>query len=159
MTALLELQRLNGTESYEVEAAHCNAYPRDGATEVVFVLKCAKAIATLPDTAELQARPRLEIGFVTPKLISEALGAGAEYNGIPAFDDSLDEWMTNLYYCEHEGVDGVGVIIEAADAESVTATIEGMTVDVNYYDGSKPAAKVLVRAVFQKKPDLKKSLS
>lgn len=154
---LFELKRFNGVEAYAIETASCNCYQRAGMTEGVFVVTTSKSIETLPDTKELSAIPNLEIGFRTNVPLLEVFAAGAKYSGIPEYDDALDEWMTNLYYCEHQGVDNVTITIEASDSETIIATIEGTTTDVNHYDGSKPDTTVFVRAVFQRQTDLEKS--
>jgi hypothetical protein len=154
---ILELRRFNGTESYAIESANCNCYHNEGVTEVLFIATTAKSISSLPDTKELCVNPFIEIGFRTKVSLSEVFTSGARYSGLPEYDEDLDEWMTNLYYFEHQGIDNVTITIEAEDHNSVTATIEGTTVDVSYYDGSKPLTTIFVYAVFQKQADLKKS--
>jgi hypothetical protein len=154
---LFELRRFNGVESYEVETASCNSYQREGSTEAVFVVTTSRSIASLSDTEGLRATPSIEIGFRTNEPLSSIFTAGAKYLNLPEYDEGLDEWMTNLYYCEHQGIDNVTVEIESVDAGTVTATIEGTTRDVNYYDGSKPDTTVFVCAVFKRQENLEKS--
>lgn len=154
---LFELRRFNGVESYEVESARCNSYQREGRTEAVFSVTTSRSIASLSDTEGFCATPSIEIGFRTNEPPSLIFFAGARYLNLPEYDEIAEEWMTNLYYCEHQGVDNVTVEIESVDTDTVTATIEGTTTDVNYYDGSKPGTTVFVRAVFQRQKDLEKS--
>lgn len=155
--SVLELRRFNGVESYEVDAACCNSYQQEGITEAVFVVTTSRPNASLPDTEELRALPSVEIGFRTNEPIATVFTTGAKYLNLPEYDETQEEWMTNLYYCEHQGVDNVTLVIESADSDTVTATIEGTTTDVNHYDGSKPDTRVFVRAVFQRQRDLEKS--
>jgi len=154
---IFELRRFNGVESYDVETAKCNSYQREGATEAVFVVTTSRCNASLSDTEELYATPNIEIGFKICEPLSSIFTAGAKYSNLPEYDEDLEEWMTNLYYCEHQGVDNVTVEIESADSGTVTATIQGTTTDINYYDGSKPDTTVFVRAVFQRQMNLEKS--
>ena len=154
---LFELRRFNGVESYKVEMASCNSYQREGATEAVFVVTTSGCNASLLDTEGLRATPSIEIGFRTCEPLSSIFNAGAKYSNLPEYDEDLEEWMTNLYYCEHQGIDNVTVEIESVDSGTVMATIEGTTTDVNYYDGSKPDTTVLVRAVFKRQENLEKS--
>ena len=108
---LFELRRFNGVESYKVEMASCNSYQREGATEAVFVVTTSGCNASLLDTEGLRATPSIEIGFRTCEPLSSIFTAGAKYSNLPEYDEDLEEWMTNLYYCEHQGIDNVTVEI------------------------------------------------
>jgi hypothetical protein len=154
---IFELRRFNGVESYDVEMANFNVYEKEGSTEAVFFVTTSECKASLPDTDELCATPRLEVGFKIFEPLSSVFTAGAKYLNLPEYHEDIDEWMTNLYYVRHQGVDNVSVTIESVDAETVTATIEGVTTDINFYDRSKPNTTVFVRAVFQRQMDLVKT--
>jgi len=67
--------------------------------------------------------------------------------------------VTNFYYCSHEQTDDNVVEVLAVEGSRVLARLTGQTIDVNYYDGSKPPTLLSVQAWFAHDPGTKRSMS
>jgi hypothetical protein len=63
--------------------------------------------------------------------------------------DEEDRYViTNFYYFEHEVMDDIEINVVKRHMDHAQLCITGTTTDVNYYDGSKPATRVLIDAEF-----------
>jgi hypothetical protein len=65
------------------------------------------------------------------------------------YDKEIDDTITNFYYCEHQQTDNNLIEILKTDGEKLYVRITGETMDVNYYDGSKPNNKIIVETWFE----------
>ena len=149
--------RFNGTERYEVAEATWNTYEEDGVAFATFLVRAGAATATLDDTRELRAQPFWELTAIGSARFVLAPGTVL---GIPAgLDEQRDEYVVDFYYVEHEVSDDNRIEIIAVDGETVRARITGTAVDPNFYDGSKPRAKLEVTATFRRDPKLERSSS
>lgn len=64
------------------------------------------------------------------------------------YDETLGGYVTNFYYCSHEGSDSNQVEILAVEDDRLLIRLRGETMDVNYYDGSKPATVISAETWF-----------
>ena len=146
----LTLHRFNGDEIYNVESATINHYQEgDGSYSVTFRAEAGDTpIQTLPDTALLHAQPFAEWTLTLPKNPALLLRAGNSFIIPKGYSEQAQDYVTNLYYCEHEPMDENEIVVLERDGRRVHARITGVAEDVNHYDGSKPRTKVVVEADF-----------
>jgi hypothetical protein len=158
---VLVLERFNGIEIYPVELAQWHLY-RDNENSMMnlwIALSAGQAIKQQKDTKSLCAEPNWELNLVDQSLAEELIKPGFTAIIPEAYDESRCGWVTNFYYCEHEGTNKN--IIEAieVDGDRVRFRILGETVDVNYYDGSKSPTKLSADAWFERNRDGERSMS
>jgi len=146
----ITLHRFNGDEIYAVESATIEHYKdEDGFYLVTFRAEAGKTpIQTLPDTESLRAQPFTEWTLTLPKLPGVLFRVGSVFTIPKGYREQARDYVTNLYYCEHEPMDENEIVVLERDRLRVRARITGMATDVNHYDGSKPRTKVVVEADF-----------
>ena len=146
----MTLHRFNGDEIYSVESATIEHYKdEDGSFSVTFRAEAGDTpIQTLPDTEPLRAQPFAEWTLTLPKIPGLLLRVGSSFAIPKGYSDQTQDYVTNLYYCEHEPMDENEIAVLERDGLRVHARITGMATDVNHYDGSKPRTKVVVEADF-----------
>jgi hypothetical protein len=146
----ITLHRFNGDEVFNVEKAIIEHRKHvDGMFAVVFRADAGGTpIQTLPDTAPLHAKPFAEVTLHLPKIPALALTAGLTFTIPKGYDEHTQDYLSNFYYCEHEPMDEIEISILDRNGLGVRARISGTTIDVNYYDGSKPLTNVVVEACF-----------
>lgn len=155
------ITRFSGREVYRIASARWNLVeePDHGWWNLWIEVRCEQAIQQAEDTAELGAHLDWELNLVE-KHIDEAELAPGFRAAIPAgFDESRDGWITNFYYCEHQGTDDNTIAVLAREGDRLRLRITGRVVDLNYYDGSKPKAELLVEAWFDKDASGARSMS
>ena len=146
----MTLQRFNGDEVFGVDEATVAFYVAENRSfATTFRADAADApIQTLPDTEELHAKPFTELMLYLPTHPELALLTGQSFTLARGYDDASGEHLTNFYYCEHELVDDVEITVIQRHLDRAHLRITGTTIDVNYYDGSKPPTKILIDAEF-----------
>ncbi len=146
----MTLHRFCGDEIYSVESATITHYKdEDGLFAITFRAETGNPpIQTLPDTESLSAKPFAEWTLKLPKIPAVALRTGSSFLIPQGYDDKSQDYLTNLYYCEHEPMDDNEITVLERSGLRVRARITGMATDVNYYDGSNPRTKIVVEADF-----------
>jgi hypothetical protein len=146
----MTLQRFNGDEVFDLKEATVDFYiAEDRSFATTFRADAATPpIKALPDTEGLHAQPFAELMLYLPKHPGITLLTGRSCALARGYDDASGEHLTNFYYCEHELVDNVEITVINRHADRARLRITGTTVDVNYYDGSKPPTKILIDAEF-----------
>jgi hypothetical protein len=158
---VLILERFNGIEIYPIELAEWNLY-RDktsGMMNLWISLVAGRAIKQQEDTVDLSAQPNWELNLVEPELLENAIEPGFTATIPEAYDESRNGWITCFYYCSHEGTDRNTIELMELNGDRVRLRLAGETIDVNYYDGSKPATKLSVDAWFDRNRDCGRSMS
>ena len=150
------IARFNGTERYAVAEASWNTYEEDGVTFATFLVRSGAATATLEDSLILNAQPFWELTAIGAPAV---LRPGTVLEIPSGLDEGRDEYVVDFYYVEHEASDANRIEILAVDGDTVRARITGTAVDPNYYDGSKPRAKLEVTTTFRRDPKLERSSS
>jgi hypothetical protein len=139
------LHRFNGVEKFPIRKATMSAYPTEGGVRLSFDVEAENALQTLADTQSLGATPDAEANVDLPALDPEALPGQtlAIFEG-----DGKGDWLARLYYCEHQALDDNKIEVLARTGNTFEVRWTATTMDVNYYDGSKPATKVEIRGLF-----------
>lgn len=158
---ILVLERFNGFESYPIELAEWNLYTdeENEAINLWISLSAGIAIAQQKDTQSLNAEPLWELNLVESSLSEDSIKPGFRATISASYDDNRGGWITNFYYCSHEGTDKNTIEIVEVDGDRIRFRICGETVDVNYYDGSKPATKLLANVWFERNRDGRRSMA
>lgn len=144
----LTLHRFNGDEAFAVSAATALAR-RDG-DQIWLNLEIKtyeRPLTTLPDTETLAARPNAE---VTIRLSQSELASlvGRRFFVPSSWDDEAADHVSRFYYCEHQGIDDNVIEFVERKGDELHVRSAGTTIDVNYYDGSRPPTRVVVDAWF-----------
>lgn len=149
---ILVLERFNGFEIYPIELAEWNLYKDEqiGMMNLWISLSARQAIVQQEDTKDLNAEPHWKLNLVEPNLAESSITPGFTGTILESYDESRGGWITNFYYCEHEGTDKNTIEVVAVDGDRVQFRLSGETVDVNYYDGSKPTTKLLTDIWFER---------
>lgn len=142
------LHRFNGDEIYGVKSATIDVFERDGAIELfLYVNTKVKPVKTLPDTAELHTRPNAEV-YITLKKLDVTKLVGRRFSIPESWSDEKGDHVSCIYYGEHNDIDRNVVRFLEQQGDKYLVRWTGTTTDVNYYDGSKPDAKVEIKAWF-----------
>jgi hypothetical protein len=158
---VLLLERFNGMEIYPVELAEWNLYKDQdkGMMNLWISLSAGKAIKQQKDTESLCAEPNWELNLVEQSLPEDLIRPGFTAVIPESYDESRAGWVTNFYYCAHEGTNKNTIEIVEVDGDRVRFSLVGETVDVNYYDGSRPTTKLSTDVWFERNQDGGRSMS
>ena len=145
---ILTLHRFNGDEVFNVSDAAISYFVAESSVVVHFEVNTEdKPVKTLPDTKELNGWPNGAWQLSLPSFDPGDL-VGKTFLIPQGYDEKAEEYLTNFYYVEHETIDNNEIVINGRDGDKYQVQITGTTMDMNFYDGSKPAAKVVVLASF-----------
>ena len=106
-----------------------------------------RPLKTLPDTETLAAQPNAEVTIRLPKAELASL-VGRQFSVPSSWDEEAEDHVSRFYYCEHEGIDENVIEFVERKGNELHVRWTGTTIDVNYYDGSKPPTRVEVDAWF-----------
>jgi hypothetical protein len=144
----LTLHRFNGDEIYNVSEATIRYFVRGDCVHMDFRVNTEdKPVQTLPDTEELHVRPNGQWQTVVP-IFGLKDWNGRTFSIPQGYDEESAEYLTNLYYVEHETIDENQISVLEHEGERLLVQITGMMPDVNYYDDSKPPTQVEIIANF-----------
>ena len=146
---LLRLIRFCGEECFPIIKATWFINKNDEFDELCFEIEAAEGIILSEDTKELNAEPGWQLTYAVKKLDESDLKTGFKAEIPSGYDDDMDDAVTNFYYCEHQQTDNNVIEIIKRDGEKLYARITGETMDVNYYDNSKPNNKIIVETWFE----------
>lgn len=146
----LMLKRFCGEEKYPVECTEWYILEGDGTWDDPYTFCLEMAFATgeelHEDTKELEAEPSWEISFPALKLRKKDLQTGF----IMDFANEDEDEEANFYYCEHQPTIDNKVEVLEVKGNSLLLRVTAKTMDVNFYDGSKPMNELEVIAWFSK---------
>jgi hypothetical protein len=158
---ILVFQRFNGYESYPVTLAEWNIYKDEdiGMMNLILSLETGPGIVLHEDTTALSASPHWELNLLELDLSEESIKVGFIGKIPESYDDNRGGHLTNFYYCSHEGTDKNTIEVIEVDGDRVRFRVTGETIDVNYYDNSKPPIKLSVDVWFKRDPEGQRSMS
>jgi hypothetical protein len=143
----LTLKRFNGIEEFEISDAEICAWEDQGKICLNLEISTNKAIATLPDTREIEALPNAEVTIRLDELKPSSL-IGNDYIVENGLNEETEELDGRFYYCEHQSLNQNIVKFLSKDENLFSISWSGITNDINYYDGSKPDSEILIEAIF-----------
>jgi hypothetical protein len=148
-TNLLKLVRFCGDEYFPIIKATWFINKCDEFDELWFEIEAMEGTVLCEDTKQLNGKPNWQLTCVIKKLDRNDLKTGFMVEIPNGYDEKIDDTITNFYYCEHQQTDNNLIEILETDGEKLYARITGETMDVNYYDGSKPNNKIIVETWFE----------
>lgn len=159
--AVLVLDRFCGRETYPVLVASWNLYHDEtlDLPTLCVVLRAGPGNELPEDTRTLNARPHWELNVVSVELRPDALVAGAVFSIPEGCDDDQGGYVTNFHYCQHESTEANSIEILAVDGTDLRVRLRGETIDVNFYDGSKPATVLTAELTLVHDSKTKRSMS
>lgn len=147
-TGTLTLHRFNGVEAFAVSEATALAMPEGDQISLNLEIETdERPLKTLPDTRTLAAQPNAEVTIRLPKAELASL-VGRRFSVPRSWDEEADAHVSRFYYCEHEDIDDNVIEFVERKGDQLHVRWTGTTIDVNYYDGSKPPTRVVVDAWF-----------
>ena len=157
---LLILDRFCGRETYPIREARWNLYHDDelDLPTLCITLRAGPGRDLHEDTQTLRAQPHWELNLVRPGLDRDALQPGATFSIPEGYDDDQGGHVTNFYYCSHETTENNRIEILALDGSTLRVRLRGETLDVNYYDGSKPPAVLAAELDLTHDPETTRSM-
>lgn len=146
----LKLKRFCGDEKYPIDFAEWYILEGDGTWDDPYTLCLemgfAEGVELHEDTKKLNANPSWDISFPALKLKKKDLQAGF----IMEFVNEDEDEEANFYYSEHQPTIENKVEVLEVKGNNLLLHITGKTMDVNFYDGSKPMNELEVIAWFSK---------
>jgi hypothetical protein len=158
--ALLVLERFCGRETHPVLEARWNLY-HDAELDLPTLclrLRAGRGLELHDDTRELDAQPHWELNVVAAGLRADALVPGAVFTLPEGCDDDSGGYVTNFYYCRHESTEANRIEILAVEGTTLHVRLRGETLDVNFYDGSKPATVLTAELALRHDPETTRSM-
>jgi hypothetical protein len=159
--AALILDRFCGRETYPVKKATWNLYLDDelGLMNLCLWVEAGQGSILHEDTKDLHAEPSWEVNLLTAELVAAPLVVGSTFIVPYGYEEAHGGYVTNFYYCEHESTESNMIEVLAAEEERLLLRLTGETVDVNFYDGSKPPTKLSVETWFLRDTRMMRSMS
>jgi hypothetical protein len=151
-TGTMILRRFNGDETYRLESAVfmlLNRYEGEGEGKRLMLEATASSEGAQrnEDTAAEQAMPNAQVNINIAGDDLDPL-VGQRFQVPAGYDDDVEDHVATFYYFEHEDLDNNVVEVLAREGAGLRIRWTATTQDVNFYDGSKPAARVEIEAVF-----------
>lgn len=148
----LTLFRFNGTETHKLAEAQAYATRKGEGDERKIMLwfeteTDPEPLVRLPDPDELQNNPSAEITVYLDQLDLECFGV-REFEIESGYNEDGTSLDARLYYFEHQEVYHNKVRIEYKGNGFFHVRWSGLTMDVNYYDGSKPDTRLELEGDF-----------
>ena len=142
------LHRFNGDEEFALEQASIGiTHDRSGDWLRLTAITNGTIIKSLPDTEGLHGRPKASISVNISRVDPTNL-VGLRLSVPISYDDLIGDDRANFYYLEHESLDENEIEILAVKENKYLVKWSGQTLDVNYYDGSKPMTHVEIEGWF-----------
>ena len=156
---ILLMKRFNGDEKYRIQAATWNLYNDNEKMNLCLLIESDEAIAQSEDTASYFQMLNWELNLVEKSLEDSQLQSGFTANIPEAYDEDGDGWITNFYFVEHQGSENNKIEIIERQGDQLLIRVSGEIPDVNFYDGSKPHATLLVETWFTKDENTRRSMN
>ncbi len=143
------LHRFNGDEVFAVSEAKMRYFVGESCVTLDFEVDTEEEPlrVTPPDMEGIGDHPNVEWQTCVPTFDPEDF-VGKSLQIPKGYDDDREEYVSIIYYYEHQKVDNSQINVIARDADAYRVQITGTTEDLNYYDGSKPPTKIVVDANF-----------
>lgn len=157
----LVLERFCGVETYPLLRGSWNVFHDEELDMPTFCvqLEAGPGNELHEDTKTLNAEPSWEVNIVSKSLNSSSLYPGAKFVVPRGYDEGQGGYVTNFYYCSHEQTDDNVIEILAVEGSRLLVRLVGKTVDVNFYDGSKPPTTLRIEAWLTHDRNTKRSMS
>ena len=158
---LLILDRFCGRETHPIVSGTWSIFHDDSIDlpTLCIQIRAGEGIELHEDTRELNAEPTWEINVVSADMNDSALQPGARFSVPKGYDEEQGGFVTNFYYCAHEATEENVVEILARNGQTLQVRLSGQTVDINYYDGSKPPTHISVEMELRHDPQTMRSMS
>jgi hypothetical protein len=161
MSEQMVLERFCGRETYPlVESTWCIFHDEELDTPTLCIqLRAGPGTSLHEDTQSLNAEPSWEINVVSKSLDASALKRGDKFVVPRGYDEAQGGYITNFYYCSHEQTDDNVIELLAIEGSRILARITGKTIDVSFYDGSKPPTTLHVEAWLTHDEETRRTMS
>jgi hypothetical protein len=145
----IKLHRFNGDEEFALEEAYLHIQP-ETETSMQLELEAGNygtVLKGLPDTEILNAWPGAHIFVELPFPASEPL-TGKKISLPVAYDETIQNTRATFYYVEHEALEDNEIEFLEHKDNRYRIRWTGRTMDVNFYDGSKPDTRIEIEGWF-----------
>ena len=152
-------KRFSGPEVFKITKAHWNLYTDGERKNLTLLIECEEGIKLSKQIEYCSESCHWELNLVEDEIEDANLREGFEASIPEGYDESRDGWITNFYFCEHDGTDQNRIRVEDRKEDRILVTITGQKTDLNYYDGSKPETKLYLKAWFTKDTSATRSMN
>jgi hypothetical protein len=147
----LILHRFCGDEEFAICTATMHTIREGKKSRLCFRIETqGVCLKSLPDTAELKARPNAEVtvSVGSAKELAAKCLVGKSFSVPCGYDDAIEDHVAVIYYADHADLDDNEIKILSKKGSKYLVQWTGTTMDVNHYDGSKPKTRVEIEATF-----------
>jgi len=147
------LHRFNGDEEFALERASIRiTHDKNGDWLMLTAITNGTVIKSLPDTEELRGQPKASISVDISRSDPTNL-VGLKLSVPISYDKLIGDDRANFYYLDHESLDENEIEILAIKENKYLVKWIAQTLDVNYYDGSKPKTHIDIEGWFTMESD------
>jgi len=145
----LTLRRFNGIEQYQLMESHAHVIRKDDGTIMMWfeVETTPHALMTVADTAEHGMNPNAEVTLYLDKLVLREFGTRS-FELSQGYNEENRALDAMLYYFEHQEVNDNHIRVEYKGNGRFDLRWTGTTMDISYYDGSKPNTLLEIEGQF-----------
>jgi hypothetical protein len=160
-SSVLVLERFCGRETYPVIEGTWSIFHDEelDMPTLCIQLRAGRGIELHEDTKDLRAEPSWEINVVSKTLNATGLRPGVTFSVPKGYDEAQGGYVTNFYYWSHEQTDDNRVEIVAVEGSTLLVRLSGQSIDVNFYDGSKPPTRLSVEVHLKHDAKTRRSMS
>jgi hypothetical protein len=142
------LHRFCGDEEYVIKTATILAVKEETGLRLWFEAETeGVCIKSVPDTADLKAWPKAEVGVSLMALDASKL-VGRRFNVLSGYDEEEESYVATIYYVEHQELRRNKIEVLGQEDDIFLIRWTGVTTDVDYYDGGKPETKLEIEGRF-----------
>ncbi|WP_239616827.1 hypothetical protein [Cohnella mopanensis] len=145
----MTLKRFNGTEKYKLLESKAYVVRKDDETIMMWfeTETDPQAIMSVEDTAIFEINPSAEVTIYLDKLVLEEFGTKL-FELLQGYNENNRALDARLYYFEHQAVDENLIKLEYRGNGIFSLQWSGTTIDISYYDDSKPKAILEIEGEF-----------
>lgn len=135
------LNRFNGQEIYDFHNGTIAAVHNGNEFNLHFSVSCEGKL----DNEMFEICPSAELSTKITDL--NALNR-CQLEVSESYDEDLGDYVTSIYYYEHQDLDNNYINLQLIEENVFKVHWTGTTMDVSYYDGSKPDTEIIIEGAF-----------
>ncbi len=142
------LRRFNGDEIYPLKSAKLSFTALAGHSCLLLEVDTEEsAMQRCPDTAAYPTNPNAEVWIILDHADPHRL-VGSTFTVPAGFDEQIDDHVALFYYYDHNELNANTIEVLSRDDDTYYIRWTATADDVNYYDGSKPDARIEIEGRF-----------
>ena len=146
MENTLVIHRFNGMETFQLKECVIALYCNEEFNKINIRFETNETGFTqCADTSSYPTSPNGEFTILTDSqnlndFLKNKIGSAVEI--MDPYFEALGDYLSRFYYYEHEEIEDIKINFLELVNDKVKISVSGFVRDVNFYDGSKPNAKI-----------------